>query len=67
MTDPGFPRGGGANRKAGDANLLFCPNFPQNSMEMKKLEPVGGGASLASPLDPPMGSQGNVSANRSMT
>ena len=25
VADPGFPREGGANRKGGDTNLLFCP------------------------------------------
>ena len=33
VTDPGFPRGMGANRKGGDTNLLFCPILPKNLHE----------------------------------
>ena len=56
VADPVFPRrGGGANPQGGGANLLFCPNFPENCMKMKEFGPRGGGgASLAPPLDPPM-------------
>ena len=53
MTDPGFPRGGGANPLSGGANLLFGQKFPKNCMKMKEFGP-GGHASLAPPLDPPM-------------
>ena len=43
VTDPGFLRGGGANRKDGGANLLFFPIFPQNRMKMKKFTRGVGG------------------------
>ena len=33
--DPGFPRGGVANPKGGDASLLFGQIFPDNCMKMK--------------------------------
>ena len=49
---PGFPRGGGANPKGG-APTYYLANFSQNCMKMKKFW-AGGGASLASPLDPPL-------------
>ena len=55
MADPGFPRRGGANPQGGGANLLFCPNFPENCMKMKEFGPRGGGARpWRPPLDPPM-------------
>ena len=31
VADPGFPRGGGANRKGGGANLLFGQFFPKTA------------------------------------
>ena len=31
VADPGFPRGGGANPKGGDANLLFGQFFPKTA------------------------------------
>ena len=36
VADPGFPRGGGANRKGGGANLLFYPIFPKTLHENEK-------------------------------
>ena len=56
VADPGFPRGGGANPQGGGTNLLFGCKFPENCMKMKDFGPRGAGhASLAPPLDPPMG------------
>ena len=52
--DLGFSRGGGATRKGGGANLLFCPIFPKNCMKMKRIRPRGGAP--GTPLDPPMDS-----------
>ena len=51
--------GGGANRKGGSANLLFCPIFPQklHENEKKKLDQEGGATRPCRPpplLDPPM-------------
>ena len=56
VTDPGFPRGGGANPKGGGANLLFGQFFPKNGMKMKKILGHGGGGShpLCAPLHPPL-------------
>ena len=46
---------GGANPPCGGVNLLFCPIFIKNCMKMKEFWPRGGCASLAPPLDLPMG------------
>ena len=48
VADPGFPRGGGANRKGGGGNLLFCQICSKNCMKMKKI-----GLRGARPLRPP--------------
>ena len=39
VVDPGFPRRGGANRKGGEANLLFWPIFPRTCMKILKRWP----------------------------
>ena len=52
VTDPGFLRGGGANPRGGDKNLLFGKNFAENRMKMKEFGPEGGRPWRL--LDPPM-------------
>ena len=54
VTDPEFPRGGGANPQGRGANLLFDQKCPENCMKMKEFGPGGGCRSLVSPLDPSM-------------
>ena len=56
VADPGFPRGGGANRKCGGMNLLFWSIYPQKLCENEKnLDQALGHMSLApTPLDPLM-------------
>ena len=53
VADPGFLQrwGGAPIPKLG----LFCKFFAENCMKMKEFgPPVGGGGSMAPPLDPPM-------------
>ena len=41
VTDPGFPRQGGANAKGLGANLLICQKFSQKQHENERIEPRG--------------------------
>ena len=41
VTDPGFPRGGGANSPGGCQHTIL-PNFPKNCMKLKEFGPRGG-------------------------
>ena len=36
VANPGFPRGGGANRKGAGADLLMWPIVPQNCIKIKR-------------------------------
>ena len=49
VADPGFPVGGGANLRR--VNFLA-----KTYVKTKEIDPVGGGAPAATPLDPPMNS-----------
>ena len=52
--DPGFQGWGGTNFKAGDANLVFSPRFPEDCMKVKKWTNKGAIDPQDSPLDPPL-------------
>ena len=44
VTDPGFPRGGGANSPGGGGRQhTILPNFPKNCMKLKEFGPRGEG------------------------
>ena len=45
-----FPKGGAPTPKI----AIIFQNFAENCMKMKEFGPLGGRASLAAPLDPPM-------------
>ena len=53
VTDPGFPRGGGASPPGGRQHTIL-PNFPKNCTESKEFGPGERRASLTPPLDPPL-------------
>ena len=55
MTDPGLPRGGGANPRGGARQHMILPNFLKKCMKLKEFEPRGGARDMQPPLDPPMG------------
>ena len=40
VADPGFPKGGGSTRR-GDTKPIFCQNFPEKCMKMKRIVPGG--------------------------
>ena len=39
VTDPGFPRGGGANPREGGRHHTILPNFPKKCMKLKEFGP----------------------------
>ena len=42
VSDPGFPRGGGANPPGAGANIEFCQIFPKNCMKLEEFGPGRG-------------------------
>ena len=54
MTDPGFPRGEGANPKGGGRQPIIWPIFPENCMKIKKFWAGGARVARAPPLDLPL-------------
>ena len=53
MADPGFPRGGDANSPGGGPTYDFA-KISQKLHEIERIWALGGGLSLAPPLDPPL-------------
>ena len=53
VADPGFPREGGTKPRGRGCQHTIRPHFPKKLRENKKKLPRGG-ASLESPLDPPL-------------
>ena len=54
VTDPGFPRGGGANSRGGGAPTYDFAKFPQKLHGIERIwNPQGAHVPLA-PLDPPL-------------
>ena len=55
VADPGFPRGGGANPKRGEAPTYYLVIFSRKLHENEEILVRGGvRASLRPPLDPPL-------------
>ena len=53
--DPEFPVGGGSNCPGGERQHANLPNFPKNSMKLRKFRTVGEGAGAeCTPLNPPL-------------